>query len=143
MLTSHRGRCVFENTEDGPFSIRYVLSYDDGMTWDESTRSILYDPADPASTAQAPSVINVAGTLVASFMTNEDTPSDTDGDADDGTFKVVTASASSSELVWADETSISTEAHWPGLYALGSSDFLALYGSDTVGLASREYSVSS
>lgn len=114
------------------------------MTWDESSRSILYDPSGSASTAQAPSVINVSGTLVASFMTNEDTPSDADGDADGGTFKVVTASASASKLVWADKTSISTEAHWPGLYALGgSSDFLALYGSDMVGLASREYAVSS
>lgn len=145
LLTSQRYyRCVFENTEDGPFSIRYVLSYDDGMTWNKSTRNILYDPSNSVSTAQAPSVINVAGTLVASFMTNEDTPSDTDGDADGGTFKLVTASASSSpELVWADKTSISTEAHWPGLHALEGTDFLALYGSDAIGLASREYTVSS
>lgn len=141
MLIGSLHSCVFENTEDGPFSIRYVLSYDDGMTWDESTRSILYDPSDAVSTAQAPSVVNVAGTLVASFMTNEDTPSDTDGDADGGTFKVIMASASTS-LTWTGKTSISDAAHWPGLHALDSSDFLALYGSDAVGVASREYAVS-
>lgn len=130
---------MFENTEDGPFSIRSVLSYDDGMTWNETTRSIVYDPANYASTAQAPAVINVAGTMVVSFITNEDTPSDTSGDADGGTFKVVTSS--NTELVWADKTSISTGAHWPGLYSLGGEDFLVLYGSDTVGLASREYTI--
>lgn len=75
-------------------------------------------------------------------MTNEDTPSDTSGDADGAAFKVITASTTSSELVWGDKTSISTGAHWPGLYSLDGSDFLALYGSDTVGLASREYSLS-
>lgn len=134
-------RCVFENTQDGPFSIRYVLSYDDGYTWDESTRAILYDPVDAVSTAQAPSVVNVGGTLVAGFMTNEDTPSDTDGDADGGTFKVVTA-LSSDVTTWGSKTSISTGAHWPGLYALGQEGgFLALYGSDAVGVATREYTV--
>lgn len=116
-----------------------MLSYDDGMTWDETTRSIVYDPSNTASTAQAPAVINVAGTMVVSFITNEDTPSDTSGDADGGTVKVVTSS--NAELVWADKTSISTGAHWPGLYSLGGDDFLVLYGSDTVGLASREYMV--
>lgn len=133
-------RCVFENTEDGPFSIRYVLSSDDGATWNQSTRAILYDPSDSVSTAQAPSVVNVGGTLVAGFMTNEDTPSDTDGDADGGTFKVVTAS-STDVTTWGSKTSISTAAHWPGLYTLSDTDFLALYGSDTVGVASREYAV--
>lgn len=74
-------------------------------------------------------------------MTNEDTPSDTDGDADGGTFKVVTAS-SSDVTTWGSKTSISAEAHWPGLYALGDgAGFLALYGSDTVGVAVREYIV--
>lgn len=86
-------------------------------------------------------MINVGGTLVAGFMTNEDTSSDTDGDADGGTFKVVTAS-SSDPTTWGSKTSIATAAHWPGLYALGDSSFLALYGSDTVGIASREYTVS-
>lgn len=109
------------------------------MTWDETTRSIVYDPSNTVSTAQAPSVVNVDGILVVSFMTNEDTPSDTSGDADGGTVKVV--ASSTTDLVWADKTSISTGAHWPGLYSLGSSDFLVLYGSDTVGLASREYTV--
>lgn len=110
------------------------------MTWDPSTRNILYDPTDSVSTAQAPSVVNVGGLLVAGFMTNEDTPSDTDGDADGGTFKVVTAS-SSDVTTWGDKTSISTGAHWPGLYDLSSTNFLALYGQDTVGVATRDYSV--
>lgn len=113
------------------------------MTWDPSSRSVLYDPANSVSTAQAPSVINVGGTLVASFMTNEDTPSDTDGDANGGTFKVITAAASSSELVWGDATAVATQAHWPGLYTASDADFLALWGSGSGGVTSQEYSVSS
>lgn len=99
----------------------------------------MYDPSNTVSTAQAPAVINVGGTLVVSFITNEDTPSDTSGDADGGTVKVVTSP--NTDLAWGGKTSISTGAHWPGLYSLDSSDFLVLYGSDTVGVASREYAV--
>lgn len=130
---------MFENTEDGAFSIRSVLSYDDGMTWDETTRSIVYDPSNTVSTAQAPAVINVGGNMVVSFITNEDTPSDASGDADGGTVKVVTSS--STGLVWGGKTAIATGAHWPGLYDLDGSDFLVLYGSDEVGVASREFTV--
>lgn len=112
------------------------------MSWNESTRSILYDPQSTTSTAQAPAIINVGGTLVASFMTNEDTPSDTDGDADGGSFKIVTSSASSSDIVWGNKATISTEAHWPGLHDVDNGNFLALYG-DSTGVVSREYAVSS
>lgn len=112
------------------------------MAWDISSRSILYDPELTVSTAQAPSIVNVGGTLVASFMTNEDTPSDTDGDADGGSFKIVSASASASDLVWGNKATISTGAHWPGLFDVDESYFLALYGAST-GILSREYAVSS
>lgn len=78
-------------------------------------------------------------------MTNEDTPADTDGDADGGTFKVVTASTTDDGLAWGSKTSVSAGAHWPGLYAAqgkdGASSFLALYGSDSVGVAVQQYSI--
>lgn len=60
---------VFENTESGPFSVDYVISHDDGMSWGERGR--LYT-ARSGKLAGAPQVYNVWGTLVASFMTNED-----------------------------------------------------------------------
>lgn len=69
--------CVFESTEgSGRFSINSIISPDDGLTW--SNRQGVYT-APPDRNAGAPQIINVGGTLVVSFITDEDfTISDAD-----------------------------------------------------------------
>ncbi|RYP07427.1 hypothetical protein DL764_002504 [Monosporascus ibericus] len=77
---------IFENTEDGRFSVNYVTSHDDGYTWGLQ-RTRLYTACNgriycapqaetrgppPLEDADLKVVYNVWGTLVASFMTNED-----------------------------------------------------------------------
>ncbi|KAL8756834.1 MAG: hypothetical protein Q9199_002644, partial [Rusavskia elegans] len=61
---------VYETSTAGLFSLGAVFSSDDGRTW--SGRRTIYRPSSPNTSAGAPQVINVGGTLVVSFMTDED-----------------------------------------------------------------------
>ncbi|KAI4152964.1 MAG: hypothetical protein L6R39_001711, partial [Caloplaca ligustica] len=61
---------VYETETTGLFSLGAVFSTDDGKTW--GNRKTIYNPSSPNTSAGAPQVINVGGTLVVSFMTNED-----------------------------------------------------------------------
>ncbi|POS71259.1 hypothetical protein DHEL01_v210349 [Diaporthe helianthi] len=118
---------LFETTESGRFDMRRVLSPDDGQTWPVETRARVYDPLDEEKQASAPAgVINVGGTLVAGFMTNEGTNS---SGTVPGDFKVV-SSVDDGET-WSESLLIASEAIWPGLYALGRDRFLAMYSFDT------------
>lgn len=117
----------FETTESGRFDVRRVLSPDDGQTWPVETRARVYDPLDEERQASAPAgVVNVGGTLVAGFMTNEGTNS---SGTVPGDFKVV-SSVDDGET-WSKSVLIAREAIWPGLYSLGRDRFLAMYSFDT------------
>lgn len=117
----------FETTESGRFDTRRVMSPDDGQTWPVETRERVYDPLDEERQASAPAgVINVGGTLVAGFMTNEGTNS---SGTVPGDFKVV-SSVDDGET-WSKSVLIAREAIWPGLYSLGRDKFLAMYSFDT------------
>lgn len=117
----------FETTESGRFDVRRVLSPDDGRTWPKETRARVYDPLDEERQASAPAgVVNVGGTLVAGFMTNEGTNS---SGTVPGDFKVV-SSVDDGET-WSESVLIAREAIWPGLYSLGGERFLAMYSFDT------------
>lgn len=118
---------LFETTESGRFDMRRVTSPDDGRTWPVETRERVYDPLDEERQASAPAgVVNVGGTLVAGFMTNEGTNS---SGTVPGDFKVV-SSVDDGET-WSKSVLIAREAIWPGLYSLGRDKFLAMYSFDT------------
>lgn len=118
---------LFETTESGRFDMRRVMSPHDGQTWPAGTRARVYDPLDEEKQASAPAgVINVGGTLVAGFMTNEGTNS---SGTVPGDFKVV-SSVDDGET-WGESVLVAREAIWPGLYSLGRDRFLAMYSFDT------------
>jgi hypothetical protein len=126
---------VFENTESGPFSIDYVLSHDDGNSWGQRTR--LYT-AKNGLNAGAPQVVNVGGTLVTSFMTNEDVEGTGGNGIDGAQMKVVTST--NQGQTWGPTTITgNTGSHWPGLYTLDQTHFLALYSFNGVGAVSQDY----
>ncbi|KAI0877228.1 glycoside hydrolase family 93 protein [Hypoxylon argillaceum] len=123
---------VFENTESGFFSIDYVRSHDDGKTWGERTR--LYT-ASNGGQAIAPQIINVGGTLVVSFNTDESIGAT---GADGGQMKVVTSTNNGS--TWSSSVVTGQVAsHWPGLFAEDSTHFLALYSRNGLGAVSQLY----
>ncbi|UKZ76834.1 hypothetical protein TrVFT333_004549 [Trichoderma virens FT-333] len=128
---------VFENTESGPFSIDYVLSHDDGNSWGERAR--LYTAHNGAN-AGAPQVVNVGGTLVTSFMTNEDVAGTGGNGIDGAQMKVVTSTDGGS--TWSGTTVTGdARSHWPGLFTLDQNHFLALYTKDGLGAVSQDYQI--
>ncbi|KAK3485266.1 Sialidase [Neurospora hispaniola] len=131
--------CVFETTSpDGTFSIARVLSHDDGLTW--GGRENVYT-AQGGKWAGAPQVYLVGDTLVTSFLTNEGT----DLPKIDGAYTKVVVSKDSGKT-WTEtgkaETVAGTGSHWPGLYSLNGTHFLALYSTDEMGAVSHLHSVS-
>lgn len=62
---------VFESEQNGLFAVDSIRSRDDGQTWGDRRR--VYTPTGTNNNAGAPQVVNVGGTLVVSFMTDEDT----------------------------------------------------------------------
>ncbi|KAK3317122.1 glycoside hydrolase family 93 protein [Cercophora scortea] len=130
--------CVFENTESGPFSVDRVMSHDDGYTWGERAR--VYTAAN-GKNAGAPQVYNVGGTIVTSFMTNEAVNV---AQLDGAQMKVVTSVDGGRR--WSSDggdatVTAETGSHWPGLYTLSSTTFLALYSKDGLGAVSQMYSL--
>ena len=131
--------CVFETNEFFPqwlgLTVGSVTSDDDGQTW--GNRSYVYR-AQGGNSAGAPQVINVGGTLVSSFVTNETTPAGAYG-IDGGDFKVVTSSDGGNS--WSSSFLVGpASASWPGLYTLDNSHFLALYNQ--AGPLSQEVALS-
>ena len=116
-------------------SIDYVISRDDGNTWGE--RGKVYTAKGKDKVAGAPQVLNVGGTLVVSFMTNEDVNV---GQIDGGQLKVVTSDNGGS--TWSPATVLGDQgSHWPGLFTTDSSHFLALYSKDRLGAVSQLYEI--
>ena len=100
-----------------------VRSADDGATW--GNRRLVYAPSAANANAGAPQVISVGSTLVASFMTDEDSPN---GQWPAGAaMKVVTSTNGGAS--WGGKTTIfssSPNSYWPGLLSLDTGSFLAL-----------------
>uniref|UniRef100_A0A093UZ17 Sialidase-1 n=1 Tax=Talaromyces marneffei PM1 TaxID=1077442 RepID=A0A093UZ17_TALMA len=117
---------VFESeTNGGKFSIHSITSSDDGATW--GNRQTVYAPA--GSNAQAPQVIKVGGTLVASFQTDEDGGS---GEA----IKILTSG--NGGVTWGNKlTTFPAASNWAGLLALNDGvSFLSL--ADHAGAKSQK-----
>lgn len=122
---------VFENNEDGHYSINSVTSGDDGKTW--GNRKRVYTPTGNANNAGAPQVITVGGTLVLSFMTDEDTQS---GKWVSGAGSKLITSVDGGET-WHNKIQVfAPQANWPGMVSLDDKNFL--YLSDAGGAKSQQ-----
>ncbi|KAF5350117.1 hypothetical protein D9756_009219 [Leucocoprinus leucothites] len=107
--------CVFETTEGlGRFSVKSVVSNDDGVTWGE--RAQVYVATGSNNNAGAPQIIaTTGGALVVSFMTDEDTSLHQWVNGAD--MKIVT-SALSDPASWGRKTTVSgVQSNWPGMLA--------------------------
>ncbi|KAH7102278.1 Sialidase [Auriculariales sp. MPI-PUGE-AT-0066] len=118
---------VFETTLNGHFEVWSVKSEDDGATW--GPRQRVYATEDPKANAGAPQVSFVGGTLVCSFMTDEDKPL---GQwAKGAAMKVLTSIDGGG--TWTDKTTIFSNepsTYWPGLLTLDNNTFTAMVEQD-------------
>lgn len=117
---------VFESESEGTFSVKSITSSDDGKTWDN--RTTVYTPDSPNTSAGAPQIVNVGGTLCVSFMTNEDSvlAAPSDGYTTNTTAKFVTSGDGG--LTWGNKIIVGQLLSvWPGLYALEEASLLMLF----------------
>ncbi|KAL1745333.1 glycoside hydrolase family 93 protein [Schizophyllum fasciatum] len=133
--------CVFETTEgrNGKFIVKSVISTDDGANWGQ--RSEVYVPADAGRNAGAPQVATTTtGTLVTSFMTDEDGTEL--GWPDKGAnFKIVTKAPGGDR--WEHKTEVfGIQATWPGLLAKTDGSVLGCSGHSGEGSVCHEITFS-
>ncbi|KAF2704071.1 glycoside hydrolase family 93 protein [Pleomassaria siparia CBS 279.74] len=124
---------VFETTDGGRFVVDSVTSPDDGATW--GNRQRVYTPTGPPTKgAGAPQVWNVWGTLVVSFMTDEDRDSTT-GYANCAT-KIMTSTDGGN--TWGNKfTVFDDQANWPGMALLDPTHLLVMAGINGQGATSQ------
>ncbi|KAL8654855.1 MAG: hypothetical protein Q9210_001242 [Variospora velana] len=126
---------VYETIDAGTFSLGAVFSGDDGKTW--GSRRIIYEPSLPNTSAGAAQVINVGGTLVVSFMTNEDErlSAPSSSYTDRTAVKVITSGDMG--RTWGNKVTVgAVQSSWPGLLDLGDGTRF-LYLMDRAGVKSQ------
>ncbi len=117
---------VFESESDGTFDVDSITSSDDGKTW--ANRKTVYTPDSPNTSAGAPQIVNVGGTLCVSFMTNEDSnlAAPSNGYTSNTAAKLITSGDGG--LTWSSKITVGPVlSAWPGLYALGKASLLMLF----------------
>ncbi|KAJ2898551.1 hypothetical protein MKZ38_003842 [Zalerion maritima] len=123
---------VFETTATGRFTIMSVTSTDDGATWGD--RKTVYTPAGTDNNAGAPQIINVGGTLVVSFMTDEDTQ---EHSWISGAASKLVTSGDGGET-WGNKLQVfEPQANWPGMLSLEDGASF-LYLSDHSGAKAQK-----
>lgn len=101
-------------------TVHSVTSSDDGVTW--GNRALVYSPTGTDNNAGAPQIINVGGTMVASFMTDEDTSEHNWSSGAD--TKVIT---STDGVNWGNKATVfDVQSNWPGMVVLDDSNFLCM-----------------
>ncbi|KAL8811218.1 MAG: hypothetical protein Q9200_001973 [Gallowayella weberi] len=121
---------VYETSTTGLFSLGAVSSSDDGRTW--SNRRTIYTASSPHTSAGAPQIVNVGGTLAVSFMTNEDETRSAPSSSytDHTAVKVITSGDLGRS--WGNKVMVGqVQASWPGVMDLGGQGrFLYLMERD-------------
>jgi len=111
---------IFE-TGNGGFTVNSVTSPDDGATW--GNRRPVYAPADATKNAGAPQIVNVGGTLVASFMTDEDGAG---GQWPSGAAIKIVTSIDGGATWGAKTTVFDIQSFWAGMLTISGSSLLVL-----------------
>ena len=130
---------VFESETNGLFTVNSITSSDDGKTW--GNRETVYTPDSPNTSAGAPQIVNVGGTLCVSFMTNEDSQlsAPSNGYTTDTAAKFITSGDGG--VTWGNKITVGQVLSvWPGLYSLGETSLLMLF--DNQGAKSQTITLS-
>ena len=104
------------------------------MSW--GGRNRVFTPS--SGEAGAPQVVNVGGTIVVDFMTNENGGGS--GGVDGG--EMMTVTSTDGGHTYSGPTIVGPiGSHWPGMLSLSSNSFLAMFGLDGVGMISQIWNI--
>lgn len=120
---------LFASTKgSGRFSINSIISPDDGITWSNQQR-VYTTPPD--RNAGAPQIVNVGGTLVLSFIIDENSTT-SDADYTRRTSAKMTLSCDHG-FTWGGKLTIGEAISvWPGLVQLDESNLLMMFDREGV-----------
>lgn len=125
-ISGNRLICVFESETTGAFSIYSITSDDDGKTW--GNRQTVYTPANPNTSAGAPQVINVGGTLAVSFITNEDSGASSPSPGYTNQVGVKLVTSGDGAATWGNKITVGqVQSIWAGLIDLDQNSFLVVF----------------
>ncbi|KAF2639247.1 neuraminidase [Massarina eburnea CBS 473.64] len=129
---------AFETNEVGPFKVWTVTSSNGGKSWGD--RKIIFSPETPTAGRQAggPGIVNMNGTLVVSFMTNQDAEvGDGYPHAKPGTdMKVITSTDKGN--TWSAPVTVIEDAAWGGITVVDDRA-LVLGAAYTTGKAAAQF----
>ncbi|KAJ7132217.1 glycoside hydrolase family 93 protein [Mycena epipterygia] len=131
--------CVFETTEGTAplFTIKSVVSTNDGVSFAE--RAQVYVPTGSGNNAGAPSVVTTTptGTLVVSFMTDEDNTAANTWPS--GASMKILTSLSTDPAVWGHKTTVlGISSFWPSVYRRVDGSGTVVACADMNGVRCRE-----
>ena len=125
-IAGNRLICVFESETTGQFSIHSITSDDDGKTW--GNRQTVFTPTNPNTSAGAPQVVNVGGTLVVSFITNEDSGITSPSPAYTNDVAVKLVTSGDGGATWGNKITVGpVESIWSGELDLDQNSFLVVF----------------
>ena len=125
-INGNRLICVFESETTGQFSIHSITSDDDGQTW--GNRQTVYTPTNPNTSAGAPQVVNVGGTLAVSFITNEDSGLTSPSPAYTDNVAVKLVTSGDGGATWGNKITVGpVESVWSGELDLDQNSFLVVF----------------
>ena len=114
---------VYETNKDNQYTINAVTSPDDGATWATSETRV-YTASGYNNSAGSPQVVAAGGTLVASFMTDEDSPQHNWPMG--ANTKVLTSTDGGQN--WGESMLVGpVQSNWPGMVALDEVSVLVMY----------------
>ena len=117
---------VFETGAGNPrtYTINSITSADDGATW--GNRQQVYIPTGVGNNAGDPQVVNVGGTIVVCFGTDEDTSLHDWSPVPQGADAKIITSGDGGRT-WGNKLTFTpVQSTWPALLALDGNSFLAL-----------------
>ena len=122
---------VFETSTVGTFTLSTITSTDDGKTW--GNRKVIYKPVKPNTSAGAPQILNVGGTLVVSFITNEDDTLSAPAPNYALRTSVKLITSCDGGKTWGHKLVVGKpHSVWPGLVGLDSKNFLVVFDNGGV-----------
>ena len=124
-ISGNRLICVFESEITGEFSIHSIMSEDDGKTW--GNRQTVYTPTNPNTSAGAPQVVNVGGTLAVSFIINEDSGASAPSPEYTADVAVKVVTSGDGGATWGNKITVGpAQSVWAGELSLDQNSFLVM-----------------
>ena len=133
---------VFETNRGGTtLHVWASTSTDGGATWANARTIFNPEKTKPGRSAGGPGIVNVDGTLVVSFMTDQDAPSGGNYTHAGTDMKVITSTDEGKS--WSDATTVIKDGSWGGITIVGDGAIVLATHADGEKAVAQKIKISS